>query len=98
MKFTYSIVPVALVSAQNVNQAGNKCWACDVQRNNPLLITNEDMWNECVRTGQEKLCRGPSSGPNTQACFTKERMNGRGQITMIQMGCKQLQACVNNKR
>ena len=98
MKFTYSIVPIALVSAQNVNHAGNKCWACDVQRNNPLLITNEDMWNECARTGQEKLCRGPSNGPNTQACFTKERMNGRGQITMIQMGCKQLQACVNNKR
>ena len=83
---------VAANSAQEIEQ---KCFECNVQRTDNSE-SNENLWNQCKSTGVERSC-GHVDGVN-QACFTKERMNNRGQVTMIQMGCKQLKACLNNRR
>ena len=68
----------------------SKCWTCDVQNNDNL--TNEAMWDACANDGQEETCQGEAT-----SCFTIERQSNLKKITMIQMGCKQKQACKQNK-
>lgn len=56
------------------------------------LTCDSKTWHDCITYGVKKRC-----APNQTRCQIEERKR-RGKVESIHMGCKQAEACQNNKK
>ena len=92
MKLSAVVFVIGFTGAQDATEAPAtlQCWSCNVQWDNQM--SNEEMWDACEANGSSIECIGEQT-----TCFTLERHSGQRQVMMVEMGCKQKAACLNNK-